>query len=154
MRGLALLFLVCFSLRTIAVVETFDFASEELRARYLRFASELRCPKCQNQNLADSNAPIAADLRHELYRLLKDGRSDAEIVEFMVSRYGEYVLYKPRLEPRTWLLWGTPALLLLAGLVVLWRMQVYRKSVRDLPAPLNEDELRRLRQLLDEQQSQ
>ena len=62
-----------------AAIETFEFANEEQRLRYLEFARELRCPKCQNQNLADSNAPIAADLRHELYRLLNEGKTDREI---------------------------------------------------------------------------
>lgn len=99
-------------------IEAREFASPEEQARYLRFTAELRCPKCQNQNLADSNAPIAKDLREELYRLLREGRNDDEIVEFMVRRYGEYVLYKPRIEPRTWLLWGGPLLMLGGGLMV------------------------------------
>ncbi len=102
-----------------AAIETFEFASEEQRLRYLEFARELRCPKCQNQNLADSNAPIAADLRHELYRLLSEGKTDREIVDFMVGRYGEYVLYEPPLEAKTVLLWGAPVLMLCGGLLVL-----------------------------------
>lgn len=106
------------SISAHAVVETYQFPEEQQRVRYLQFTQELRCPKCQNQNLADSNAPIAADLRREVYRMLIDGKSDAEIVDFMVQRYGEYVLYKPRLEPRTWLLWGAPVLMLAGGLLV------------------------------------
>ena len=83
-----------------AAVETFDFATEEQRQRYLEFAQELRCPKCQNQNLADSNAPIAEDLRLEPHRLLLVGKSDAEIAYFRVTRYGEDVPYDLRLEAK------------------------------------------------------
>lgn len=129
-----------------AVVETYDFSREEDRTRYQRFTYELRCPKCQNQNLADSNAPIAADLRRELHRLLEEGRSDDEIVDFMVQRYGEYVLYRPRLEPRTWLLWGAPAGMLLGGVFVMAGM--LRRSRRaQLPA-LDEAERTRLAGIL------
>lgn len=129
-----------------AVVETYDFTDEGDRARYQRFTYELRCPKCQNQNLADSNAPIAADLRRELHRLLEEGRSDEEIVDFMVQRYGEYVLYRPRLEPRTWLLWGAPAGMLLGGLLVMALM--LRRSRRTSVAALDPAERERLERLL------
>lgn len=129
-----------------AVVETYDFSREEDRARYQRFTYELRCPKCQNQNLADSNAPIAADLRRELHRLLEEGRSDEEIVDFMVERYGEYVLYRPRVEPRTWLLWGAPAGMLLTGVLVMAGM--LRRSRRTSPVALDEAERARLAGIL------
>ena len=129
-----------------AVVETYDFSREEDRTRYQRFTYELRCPKCQNQNLADSNAPIAADLRRELHRLLEEGRSDEEIVDFMVQRYGEYVLYRPRLEPRTWLLWGAPAGMLLGGVFVMAGM--LRRSRRTQPPALDEAERTRLAGIL------
>lgn len=129
-----------------AVVETYDFSREEDRARYQRFTYELRCPKCQNQNLADSNAPIAADLRRELHRLLEEGRNDDEIVEFMVQRYGEYVLYRPRLEPRTWILWGAPAAMLLGGVFVMAGM--LRRSRRTRPQALDEAERARLAGIL------
>ncbi len=134
-----------------AAVETFDFATEEQRQRYLEFAQELRCPKCQNQNLADSNAPIAEDLRLELHRLLLDGKSDEEIVDFMVTRYGEYVLYEPRLEAKTALLWGAPVLMLGVGLLVLAGIvrRARRAGVARATA-LSDAELRRLEELLDE----
>jgi cytochrome c-type biogenesis protein CcmH len=141
-----------------AVIETFDFASEEQRQRYLEFTRELRCPKCQNQNLADSNAPIAADLRHELYRLLQEGKSDAEIVDFMVSRYGEYVLYNPPVEGRTWLLWLAPVAMLGAGALVLGGLLRRARINRTGPgrsaageARLSERERQRLQELLDEE---
>lgn len=95
-------------------------AAEE--ARFHALVSELRCVKCQNQSLADSNAQIARDLRHEVLQLMRDGKSDAEVKEFLVRRYGEFVLYRPRVASTTWLLWFGPALLLLAGGVVVARI--------------------------------
>jgi cytochrome c-type biogenesis protein CcmH len=134
-----------------AAVETFDFATEEQRQRYLEFAQELRCPKCQNQNLADSNAPIAEDLRGELHRLLLEGKTDEEIVDFMVTRYGEYVLYEPRLETKTLLLWGAPVLMLCGGLLVLAGIvRRARRSGAARAAALSDAERRRLEELLDE----
>ena len=134
-----------------AAVETFDFATEEQRQRYLEFAQELRCPKCQNQNLADSNAPIAEDLRGELHRLLLEGKTDEEIVDFMVTRYGEYVLYEPRLETKTLLLWGAPVLMLCGGLLVLAGIvRRARRSGAARATALSDAERRRLEELLDE----
>jgi cytochrome c-type biogenesis protein CcmH len=94
--------------------------AEEQRFRAL--VSELRCVMCQNQSLADSNAEIAHDLRREVLDLMREGRSDAEIERFLVARYGEFVLYRPRMEWKTWLLWFGPALLLLAGGFVVARV--------------------------------
>jgi len=94
----------------------FRDATEE--ARFHALASELRCVMCQNQSLADSNAQIARDLRGEILRLMREGRNDAQIEDYLVARYGEFVLYKPRVEASTWLLWFGPALVLLAGAFV------------------------------------
>lgn len=91
------------------------FSGPAEEARFHALAAELRCVMCQNQSLADSNALIALNLRREVLALMRQGRSDAEIKDFLVARYGEFVLYKPRMEGRTWLLWTGPALLLLAG---------------------------------------
>jgi len=91
----------------------FRDAAEE--ARFHALASELRCVMCQNQSLADSNAQIARDLRGEILQLMRRGLSDAQIEQFLVARYGEFVLYRPRVEASTWLLWFGPALVLLAG---------------------------------------
>jgi len=91
----------------------FSNAAEEQRFHAL--TSELRCVMCQNQSLADSNALVARDLRKEVLQLMHDGRTDAQIKQFLVQRYGEFVLYRPRVEERTWLLWFGPALLVLAG---------------------------------------
>ena len=86
-------------------VDTYEFRDEVTKIRFQALSKELRCPKCQNQNLADSNSPIAADLRKELYELLQQGKADSEIVTFMVDRYGEFVLYRPQLKKQTYILW-------------------------------------------------
>lgn len=101
----------------LAVIETYEFSDPELEARYHELSQELRCPKCQNQNIADSNAPISEDLRKLLYRQLEAGASDREILDDMVSRYGEFVRYRPSFDAKTAILWlGPLAFLVLGGL--------------------------------------
>lgn len=103
----------------LAAVEIEDLGSTAANARYATLIDELRCPQCQNQNLAASNAPIAGDLRAQVRRLLREGKSDTEIIDFLVGRYGDFVLYRPRWQPATYLLWLGPGLLLIvAGLTV------------------------------------
>jgi cytochrome c-type biogenesis protein CcmH len=92
-----------------------QFTSVAEERRFHALVSELRCVMCQNQSLADSNAQIAVDLRHEVLALMRAGKTNAEVKDFLVARYGEFVLYRPRVESTTWLLWFGPALLLLAG---------------------------------------
>ncbi len=134
-----------------AAIEAYNFRDETERARYSELTRELRCPKCQNQDIADSNAPIAADLRKEIYRMLGEGQSNQQIIDFMVDRYGDFVRYKPALTARTWLLWFGPAGLLLGGLGV---MAVIVKRRRSLSAgqadTLSDEERQRLARLLDE----
>ena len=109
----------------------FQSPAEETRFRTL--VSELRCVMCQNQSLADSNAQIAHDLRREVLDLMREGRSDAEIKDFLVARYGEFVLYRPRVEASTWLLWLGPAVLLLAGGIVVARIVRARSAQASAP---------------------
>ena len=108
----------------------FRDTSEE--ARFHALAAELRCVMCQNQSLADSNALIALSLRREVLDLMRAGQSDAQIKEFLVQRYGEFVLYKPRVEGRTWLLWLGPAAILLAG-AALVVVLVRRRPTQAMP---------------------
>ena len=108
-----------------AVVE---FSDESLRIRYQQLVQELRCPKCQNQNLADSNSPISEDLRAQVHRLLEQGMTDREIKDYLKSRYSEFILYRPEVNQNTWLLWAAPVLFLLFGLWVLYRMYFNRPS--------------------------
>jgi cytochrome c-type biogenesis protein CcmH len=124
-RWLCVLLLVCASSFAQAQVSdsrplVFHDRAEEQHFRAL--VTELRCVMCQNQSLADSNAMVAHDLRREVLALMRQGKSDAQIQDFLVARYGEFVLYKPRVESRTWLLWFGPALLLLAGGFVVARV--------------------------------
>jgi cytochrome c-type biogenesis protein CcmH len=116
---LLLLALVLLSGQAFAVIETYEFSSPELEQRYQLLSAELRCPKCQNQNIAVSNAPIAKDLRREIFRMLEEGKDNQQITDYLVARYGDFVRYKPALNSRTWLLWYGPAALLLGGVLVL-----------------------------------
>ncbi len=96
------------------------FRSFEEEARFRALVSELRCVMCQNQSLADSDAMIAHDLRLQVLRMMRAGKSDVQIKAFLVARYSEFVLYRPTVEPRNWLLWFGPGILLLLGAVAVW----------------------------------
>ena len=119
----------------------FNDNAEETRFRAL--AGELRCVMCQNQSLADSNAQIAVDLRHEILELMRKGRSDQEIRDFLVARYGEFVLYRPEVNARTSLLWLGPLLFALVGGIAIWRLARRRTataaSADSAQADLNEE---------------
>ncbi|WP_166364170.1 cytochrome c-type biogenesis protein [Pseudomonas akapageensis] len=137
-----------------AAIDTYQFANDADRERFHQLTKELRCPKCQNQDIADSNAPIAADLRREIFRMLGEGKDNQQIVDFMVDRYGDFVRYKPALNSRTWLLWFGPAGLLLGGLVVIAVIVRRRRSQRaEGVTELSEAERQRLAQLLDKDQT-
>jgi cytochrome c-type biogenesis protein CcmH len=114
------------------------FEDPALQARYEEIIEEVRCLKCQNQSIRDSNAFLAADLRREIRRLLEEGKSDAEIYDFLVTRYGEFALYRPRASGKTLVLWLAPAILLVIGLLVLVR--VLRRRMR---LPIDDDETSR-----------
>jgi cytochrome c-type biogenesis protein CcmH len=113
--------------------ERFDasFVDPALAARYDALNRELRCLVCQNQSIADSHAPLATDLRHQVHDMLLRGASDAEIVQFMTARYGDYVLYKPPLSPLTVLLWLGPFLLLGVAATLWWRAVLRRAALPD-----------------------
>jgi cytochrome c-type biogenesis protein CcmH len=118
-----------------AIAQTSDptplqFADSAEEARFHRLTSQLRCVMCQNQSLADSSAQIAHDLRREVLELMRQGKSDREVKQFLVERYGEFVLYKPEVTPGTWLLWFGPLLLVLAGGLVVWRILRRGKASR------------------------
>ena len=100
--------------------EPLIFESQEDEARFNQLATELRCLVCQNQTIADSDAPLAQDLRQEIFDMMAAGRSDSEIKEFMVARYGDFVLYRPPVQSNTIVLWVTPFVLLLIGGIVVW----------------------------------
>lgn len=106
-----------------AVIETYKFEDPVQQEQFFRLNEELRCPQCQNQSIADSNSPVATDLRKEVYRMITEEQADdQEIIDFMLARYGDFVLYKPRMDARTIALWFGPLLLLLLGLFALLRL--------------------------------
>ncbi len=119
LRSAAAAALVAISLTPSAREALPEAADPALEARMVRITSELRCLVCQNQTIADSNASLAVDLRREARELLKQGKSDAEVVDYMTARYGDFVLYRPPLRATTLLLWFGPALMLSAGAAVL-----------------------------------
>jgi len=150
LRCVLLFSLVLVAGQALAVIETYEFSDPGLELRYRQLSTELRCPKCQNQNIADSNAPIAQDLRKLLYQQLEQGASDEEILDYMVARYGEFVRYRPRFSGATAILWLAPALLLMAGLVVAFLTLRSRRSGTAPAAPeLSADEQQQLQALLD-----
>jgi cytochrome c-type biogenesis protein CcmH len=118
--------------RAFAIDAAPAFSDPQLQARYEQLASELRCLVCQNETIKDSNADLAADLRRELREQIAAGKSDDEIRTFLTDRYGDFVLYKPPLEPRTVLLWAAPLLLLVAGLVA-GMLVIVRRSRLPIP---------------------
>jgi len=132
-----------------AVIETYEFSDPALEERYQELSAELRCPKCQNQNIAASNAPISKDLRRQLHQQLEAGASDEEILAYMVDRYGEFVRYRPRFAGATVVLWLAPLLLLAAGGVLVFLVLRSRKGGGEAPATLDEDERRRVAALLN-----
>jgi cytochrome c-type biogenesis protein CcmH len=135
-----------------AAIDTYEFASEAERVRFRTLTQELRCPKCQNQDIADSNAPIAADLRREIFRMLGEGKDDQQIIGYMVDRYGDFVRYKPALTTRTALLWFGPwALLLGGGVIILLIVRRRRRAVAGTPQDLSDAERQRLAHLLDKE---
>ena len=137
-----------------AAIDTYEFRDEVERERYRTLTEELRCPKCQNQNIADSNAPIAMDLRQEIFRMLEEGQSNDQIVDYLVDRYGDFVRYKPPVNAKTMLLWYGPVGLLVLGFGVLTVILVRRRRVEKAPAStLSETERERLAQLLDKKDS-
>ena len=132
----------------LAVIETYEFSSSDLELRYHQLSQELRCPKCQNQNIADSNAPIARDLRVVLYEQLEQGATNEEILAYMVARYGEFVRYRPGVDRNTIGLWTAPGLLLILGAAGL--LFHFRQRPDALVSDLTEAEQAEIARLLGE----
>ncbi len=137
-----------------AAIDSYEFKSDAERERYRTLVEELRCPKCQNQNIADSNAPIAMDLRREIYRMVEEGQSNEQIVDYLVARYGDFVRYKPPVNAKTLLLWYGPIALLVLGFGVLAFILIRRRrnSAGSASNTLSEAERARLAMLLDKKE--
>jgi cytochrome c-type biogenesis protein CcmH len=115
-----------------STLEAFKFATEAEELHFKDLIAEIRCLVCQNQSLADSDAELAHDLRAEVYEMVQEGRSDAEIIDFLVKRYGDFVLYKPPLKPKTWFIWFGPFVLLaIAGFLLVRALRRQRQVERD-----------------------
>jgi cytochrome c-type biogenesis protein CcmH len=140
MRAFALLAFLALSPLASAVDSGQRFEDPAEQSRYERVIRDLRCLVCRSESIADSNAPLAADLRREVETLMRAGRSDEEIYAFMTERYGDFILLQPPVAPRTWLLWAAPVLFLAGGLAVV--LVVVRRRARVAsanPATLDEE---------------
>jgi len=136
------------SFQVQARFETHDFANEQMEKDYNVLVQELRCLVCQNQNLADSNAELAQDMRLLVYKKLSEGLSKDEIVDFMVVRYGDFVMYRPPVKKSTFLLWFGPLIFFaVAGLVVLSYM---RRQKKEVGVVIDEQQQKKAQSLLDD----
>lgn len=124
------------------------FQTEQQRRLYAELTKELRCPKCQNQNIADSNAPLAADMRQRAYQMITEGKSKQDVIDFMVARYGNFAHYRPPFNAFTAVLWLAPLGIAIIGILIAWRLARRRRQ----PIALSEDEKRQLEQLQAENQ--
>ena len=129
----------------LASIDAYPFPNEELTDRYEQLISELRCPQCLNTNLAGSDAMIAQDLRREVHRMLIEGKTDKEVLDFMYFRYGDFVLYDPRFDLKTLALWLSPLLLILAaGFIWLNTVRAEKEAL-----PWDEDDEKKLNEILE-----
>lgn len=150
-RWLTGLLALCLSFGALAAIDTYQFKDEAQEQQFRQLTEQLRCPKCQNNSIADSNAMIASDMRQKVYELQQQGQSKQQIVDYMVDRYGHFVTYEPPLTPSTLILWLLPALFVLGGVLVIVRRA--RGRGRQAQTELNEQEKQRLKALLDEKRN-
>jgi cytochrome c-type biogenesis protein CcmH len=148
MKNLAFLVLLLMSGSVNATSDLVVFSDPSYAARYQSMILELRCPKCQNQNLADSNSPISQDLRAEVQRLLELGMTDGEIQQHLMARYSEFILYRPQVNKSTYLLWIAPIVILLIGIVIIFGLSRRSAVVSEVQNPDIQDNKQRLADLL------
>lgn len=146
MKLLRILVFFLYSTLTQAI-DTHQFHNAQQQADYQSLITELRCLVCQNQTIGDSNAPLAADLREQIYQMLQTGKTKAEILQFMTERYGDFVLYKPPFNSVTSLLWLAPVLFLLTGIIVVFVI-IRRKNQT---TAIDEQKLAQARALLNKE---
>jgi len=128
-----------------APIDTFTFKTPAQERMFFKISGELRCLVCQNESISDSNADLAKDLRHDVYVMIEQGKTEKQIIAFMVQRYGDYVLYNPPFKPLTWLLWLGPALIFFLALY--FGVRILRAQPRQEEAALNKEELERINSL-------
>jgi len=147
MVRLLLSLMIFWSAQSLAVIETYEFSTPDLEVRYKALSQELRCPKCQNQNIADSNAPISRDLRAIVHEQLEAGATNEEIIDFLVDRYGEFVRYRPGMDSNTLWLWSAPLILLVMAVAVV--LTQIRKDRDRQTISSNAERANRLREKFD-----
>ncbi|MDW2742332.1 cytochrome c-type biogenesis protein [Atlantibacter subterraneus] len=147
-RILTLLAALLVSFSVYAAIDTYQFKDEAQEQQFRELTAQLRCPKCQNNSIADSNAMIASDMRQKVYELQQQGQTQQQIIDYMVARYGNFVTYEPPITPGTIVLWLLPALFILGGIIVVVRRA--RRGQQAAAQPLNDLEQQRLKQLLSE----
>jgi len=147
-RLFTLLAALVLSFSVFAAIDTYQFKDEAQEQQFRELTAQLRCPKCQNNSIADSNAMIASDMRQKVYELQQQGQTQKQIIDYMVARYGNFVTYEPPVTPGTVVLWLVPALFILGGNIVVVRRA--RKGQQRDSQPLNDLEQQRLKQLLSE----
>ena len=147
MVRLLLSLMIFWSAQSLAVIETYEFSTPDLELRYKALSQELRCPKCQNQNIADSNAPISRDLRAIVHEQLEAGATNEEIIDFLVDRYGEFVRYRPGMDSNTLWLWSAPLILLVMAVAVV--LTQIRKDSNRQTISSNAERANRLREKFD-----
>ncbi|WP_165460029.1 cytochrome c-type biogenesis protein [Atlantibacter sp.] len=147
-RLFTLLAALVLSFSVFAAIDTYQFKDEAQEQQFRELTAQLRCPKCQNNSIADSNAMIASDMRQKVYELQQQGQTQKQIIDYMVARYGNFVTYEPPVTPGTVVLWLLPALFILGGIIVVVRRA--RKGQQRDSQPLNDLEQQRLKQLLSE----
>ncbi|HID4047350.1 TPA: cytochrome c-type biogenesis protein [Pluralibacter gergoviae] len=151
-RLLLAILIALFSWHAAAAIDTWQFKDEAQEQQFRTLTEELRCPKCQNNSIADSNAMIAHDMRQKVYELMQQGQSRQQIIDYMVARYGNFVTYEPPVTPSTIVLWLLPALFIVGGGLVIWRSSRRGRAAGESLAP---DEQARLRALLkDDERSE
>ncbi|MGL4795275.1 MAG: cytochrome c-type biogenesis protein [Aeromonas jandaei] len=139
----------------MAAIDVYTFDNDNQEQVFRELTRELRCPKCQNQDIADSNAGLAKDLRDKTYQMVRQGKDKDEIVDYMVARYGNFILYNPPLMASTLILWLGPLLVILIGLgVVMMRSRRPVAAAKPVDSALSEEEQRRLAELLKEEEKQ
>jgi cytochrome c-type biogenesis protein CcmH len=150
LKAFALLLVLSIAIHSAhAAIDALHFQNEAQEKRYRHLATQLRCLVCQNQSLADSNADLARDLRVELLEQIQQNKSDQEIIDFLVARYGNFVRYDPPFDPETWLLWLGPFLMFLIALYGGYR--IVRSRAHSQPVePISPDEAQRLQDLLNQ----
>ncbi|HFS5793142.1 TPA: cytochrome c-type biogenesis protein [Citrobacter werkmanii] len=136
------------SFQALAAIDTYPFKNEAQEQQFRHLTAQLRCPKCQNNSIADSNSMIAADMRKKVWQLMEEGQSNQQITDYMVARYGNFVTYEPPVTLATLILWLLPACFVLGGALVIFRLSRRPRAAQEME--LSPHEQVRLQALLDE----